>query len=193
MFDIHPPLGKLTLYVVARMFGYEHIEFSFNSIGQNFGDLLFYPQRAFAAICGSLIPPVMYLTCRSLSLSTIASLCTAAMPLLDFLLCVESRLILTDSQLILYLQAAYLFSFLLWQTPRSTPRRYMLLVATAVFAACALSTKYVLAPIITYLHNSPFILARHIITNHSSSLSTFHENKIYKTLVCKDGLHSSHR
>lgn len=142
LFDIHPPLGKLTLVLIAKIFGYEPIDFAFNSIGQSFGDLMFYPQRSFAAICGSLIPPVMYLTCRSLSLSVIVSMCTAAMPLFDFLLCVESRLILTDSQLILHLQCAYLFAFLLWQTPRSTPRRYLFLVMTAIFAASALSTKW---------------------------------------------------
>lgn len=102
---------------------------------------MFYPQRAFAALAGSLIPSVMYLTARSLSLSVETSIATAAMPLFDILLCIESRLILTDSQLILYLQLAYLAAFMLWQTPRSTPRRYFLLVATATAAACALSTK----------------------------------------------------
>lgn len=141
LFDIHPPLGKLTLVAVAKFFGYDPIDFSFSSIGQSFGELMFYPQRSFAALAGSLIPPVMYLTARSLSLSVETSIATAAMPLFDILLCIESRLILTDSQLILYLQLAYLAAFLLWQTPRSTPRRYLLLLATATAAACALSTK----------------------------------------------------
>lgn len=84
----------------------------------------------------------MYLTARLLSLSFFPSLATAAMPLFDMLLCIESRLILTDSQLVLFLQLAYMFAFALWQTPRSTPRRYVLLFFTASFAACALSTKW---------------------------------------------------
>lgn len=142
LFDIHPPLGKLTLATVAKTFGYKPINYTFDSIGQSFDDLVFYPQRAFSALTGSLIPPVMFLTARCLSLSIPSSILTGAMPLFDLLLCVESRLILTDSQLILYLQAAYLFAFLLWKTPRSTPRRYMLLVLTALTAASALTTKW---------------------------------------------------
>lgn len=142
MFDIHPPLGKLTLYAVAKAAGYKIIKFNFRSLGRQFGELVYYPQRAFAALTGSFIPPVMYLTARALSLSFGPSFATAAMPLFDVLLCIESRLILTDSQLILYIQAAYLAAFLLWQTPRSTPRRYLFLVLTALTAAFALSTKW---------------------------------------------------
>lgn len=142
LFDIHPPLGKLTLAAVAKIFGYKPIKYKFDSIGQSFDDLVFYPQRAFSALAGSLIPPVMFLTARCLSLSIPTSIVTAAMPLFDLLLCVESRLILTDSQLIIYLQAAYLFAILLWKTPRSTPRRYLLLILTALAAASALSTKW---------------------------------------------------
>lgn len=128
--------------VVAKLFGYKPANFRFSDIGQPFKDLVYLPQRVFAATAGSLIPPVMYLTARILSLSFFPSLATAAMPLFDMLLCVESRLILTDSQLILFLQLAYMFAFWLWQTPRSTPRRYVLLFCTAFFAACALSTKW---------------------------------------------------
>lgn len=127
---------------VAKAFGYKPAQFRFKEIGQPFHDLVYLPQRAFAATAGSFIPPVMYLTARLLSLSFFPSLATAAMPLFDMLLCVESRLILTDSQLILFLQLAYMFAFWLWQTPRSTPRRYVLLFFTAFFAACALSTKW---------------------------------------------------
>lgn len=127
---------------VAKLFGYQPANFRFKDIGQSFGDALYFPQRAFAAVAGSLIPPVMYLTARVLSLSFLPSLATAAMPLFDMLLCVESRLILTDSQLVLFIQTSYLFAFLLWQTPRSTPRRYILLFLTALFAAAALSTKW---------------------------------------------------
>lgn len=142
LFDIHPPLGKLTLVAVAKLFGYRPIDYSFGSIGQSFGDLVYYPQRAFSALAGSFIPPVMFLTARSLSLSIPASIATAAMPLFDMLLCVESRLILTDSQLILYLQLSYLTAFLLWQTPRSTANRYALLCLTALASASALTTKW---------------------------------------------------
>lgn len=103
---------------------------------------MYYPLRAFSATLGSLIPSVLYLTSRTLSLSVPVAVTTAAMALFDTLLCVESRLILTDAQLILYIQLSLLFALLLWKTPKSTPRRYAFVVLTAVFGAFAVSTKW---------------------------------------------------
>lgn len=99
-------------------------------------------------MAGSLIPPVMFLTCRTLPLSIMTSVTVAAMPLFDFLLCIESRLVLTDSQLILFIQTSMLCAFYLWTTPKSTPRRYFWLFMTAIIGACAISTKWtaVVAP-----------------------------------------------
>eukprot|EP00177_Eucheuma_denticulatum_P006093 GFKZ01011110.1.p1 GENE.GFKZ01011110.1~~GFKZ01011110.1.p1 ORF type:complete len:375 (-),score=31.14 GFKZ01011110.1:852-1976(-) len=84
----------------------------------------------------------MYLTCRTLLFTPLVSLTAAAMPLFDFALCIESRLILTDSQLILFIQSSFLCAFKLWSTPKSTPKRYLWLCLTAFFGACAISTKW---------------------------------------------------
>ena len=142
LFDIHPPLGKLTLLAVAKAAGYKHINYTFDQLGKPYGDLIFYPQRAFSAFLGSFIPPVMFLTARELDLSLPASLFTGAMPLFDMLLCIESRLILTDAQLILYIQLCLLCALKLWNTRKNTVRRYIWLLLTAVFGGCAISTKW---------------------------------------------------
>lgn len=142
LFDIHPPLGKLTLAAAAKLGGYKSQNFSFEQIGTPFGDVVYLPQRALAALVGSLIPPVMFLTGRALDLSVLVSVTAGAAAVFDNLLCIESRLILTDSQLIFFVQAALLCALKLWATPKSTPRRYMWLLLTAVFGGCAISTKW---------------------------------------------------
>ena len=141
-FDIHPPLGKLTLAAVAKLAGYKPLGFTFDRLGKPYGDLIYYPQRAFSALLGSFIPPVMYLTCRTLSLSTLVSIAGASMPLFDMLLCTESRLILTDAQLILYIQLSLLCAFNLWRTRKNTTRRVFWLLSTALFGAFAICTKW---------------------------------------------------
>lgn len=142
LFDIHPPFGKLTLSLAAKLGGYVNRNYTFNNLGQPYGDLVYYPQRVVSASVGSLIPSVMYLIARALGLDPLVSATVGAMPLLDMLLCIESRLILTDSQLVLYSQLALLCALYLWATPKSTPKRYMWLTLTAVFGACAVSTKW---------------------------------------------------
>ncbi|CAN8076547.1 unnamed protein product [Agarophyton chilense] len=142
LFDIHPPFAKLTLTAIAKLTSYDPIPFKFDQLGKPYGQISYYPQRAFSAALGSLIPSVLYLTSRALSLSTAVAVMTGAMALFDMLLCVESRLILTDAQLILYVQLSLLFAVLMWKTPKSTPRRYLFVVLTAVFGAFAVATKW---------------------------------------------------
>lgn len=142
LFDIHPPLGKLTLTAAAKLGGYKNINYTFDALGKPYGDLVYIPQRVLSATAGSFIPPVMFFTCRALAFSVIVSVTVAAMPLFDFLLCIESRLILTDSQLILFIQTSLLCAFKLWTTPKSTRRRYFWLFCTAFMGACAVSTKW---------------------------------------------------
>lgn len=143
LFDIHPPLGKLTLTAVAKLSGYKSLNFSFDALGKPYPkDFVYIPQRAFAALAGSFIPSVLYMTCRTLSMSTAVSITTACMALFDMLLCVESRLILTDSQLILFIQGSLLCALKMWQTPKSTPKRYYWVFMTALVGACAVSTKW---------------------------------------------------
>lgn len=103
---------------------------------------MYVPQRMLAASFGSLIPAVLYLTCRALDLTPLASLVAAVLSATDTLLLIESRLVLTDSQLIFYIQAALLCALLLWRAPKGSRRRLGFLVATAAFGGCAISTKW---------------------------------------------------
>lgn len=142
LFDIHPPLGKLTMVAAAKLGGYQALNYAFESIGKPYGDVVFYPQRALAATFGSFIPPLLYLTCRKLGISIIASVTAATMAVTDMMLCIESRLILTDSQLIFFIQSSLFSALHLWSTPKSTPRRFFWLIMTALSGTCAISTKW---------------------------------------------------
>lgn len=144
LFDIHPPLAKLVLYAVAHAAGYTPApdDFKFDRIGKLFGDVMYVPQRVAAGAVGSLIPPVLYLTCRALDAGVLPSLAAAALSITDTLLLIESRLVLTDSQLIFYIQAALLCALLLWRAPRRSRARAACLVATALFGGAAVATKW---------------------------------------------------
>lgn len=144
LFDIHPPLGKLLLYGAGWLGGYvpAPVGYKFDRIGKDFGDVLYVPQRVLAASFGSLVPGVLYLTCRALDAGVLPSLVAAVLSVTDTLLLIESRLVLTDSQLILYIQAALFCALMLWRTPKRTAARRAWLVATAVFGGCAVSTKW---------------------------------------------------
>lgn len=144
LFDIHPPLGKLVLHTVGRMTGMPPAseEFQFDRIGKQFADRLFVSHRAASATFGSLIPPTLFLTCRALDLGYLPSIVGAVLSLTDMLLLIESRLVLTDSQLILYIHAALLCALHLWRSPKRTGERRAWLLATAFFGGCAVSVKW---------------------------------------------------
>jgi dolichyl-phosphate-mannose-protein mannosyltransferase len=144
LFDIHPPLAKLLLYAAGWLGGYVPApdDYKFDMIGKEFGNMLYVPQRTLAATFGSLIPATLYLTCRALGVGVLPALTAASLSVTDTLLLIESRLVLTDSQLIFYIQAALLCALMLWRTSKRTAARRAWLVATSVFGGCAISTKW---------------------------------------------------
>jgi dolichyl-phosphate-mannose-protein mannosyltransferase len=144
LFDIHPPLAKLALFAAAKAGGYAPApgDYKFDHIGKLFGDNVYVPQRLAAAAFGSLVPPTLYLTCRAVDVGVLPSLVAAVLSLTDTLLLIESRLVLTDSQLIFYIQAALYCAISLWRTPKRTSARRAWLIATALFGGCAMSTKW---------------------------------------------------
>lgn len=143
LFDIHPPFSKLVLSLVVYFAGYDvNKEFEFDDIGKPYGDLLYYPQREVSAFLGSMIPSVLYLTCRALDLSIAPSITAGAIAMFDMNLCIESRLIVTDAQLILYIQLSLLFALYLWRTRKNTISRRVYLILTAFFGGCGIATKW---------------------------------------------------
>lgn len=144
-FDIHPPLGKLTLAAGGRLGGYTHVPgFYYDKIGKNYtiDGVRFLPLRVTAATFGVASVPLTYTLARTLAMSPAAAVLAATANLCDFLSLIEARLILVDSQLLFYCQAALLAALRLWQTTPRTAARVGWLLTTGVLSGCALSIKH---------------------------------------------------
>eukprot|EP00177_Eucheuma_denticulatum_P005033 GFKZ01009162.1.p1 GENE.GFKZ01009162.1~~GFKZ01009162.1.p1 ORF type:complete len:512 (+),score=24.51 GFKZ01009162.1:179-1714(+) len=142
-FDIHPPLGKLTLAYLGYFVGYRpDPEFGYDSIGKNYGAVLYYPLREVAVIFGVLTVPLMYSTARSLNVSWVGSLLCAGLFCFDNLNIIESRLILMDSQIVFYLVLSLYCALHLWRAKPRTLQRFFWLTATGFVAGCSISVKW---------------------------------------------------
>jgi len=98
-FDIHPPIGKLIIAGGAYLSGYSG-EFSFEFIGQIYGDVPIQNIRMTTAFIGALLPVVIFILLLQVGVSFPFSLLGAGAVALDNALVVESRFILTDSILL---------------------------------------------------------------------------------------------
>ena len=148
LFDIHPPLAKMTFYALGSLLGHDPgpgAEFQFK--GQmgtpyhNFNQ--FYPLRFIASFFGALVVPVMYLSCRALKISPSTSIVGASLVLWETCLLAESRSILTDSQLVFW-NALTIFAMLkLFNTPQdNTASLHRWMIATAVCCGCVFGVKF---------------------------------------------------
>lgn len=148
-FDIHPWLGKLTLAFFAWLGGFHAHGFDYQ-IRKVYPNNDYLLVRAVSAFFGSLCVPLMYLVCRELRIGITSSVLGALLPLLDSLLLIESRLILTDSQLMFYLNLTLLCALRFWNAAETKGvaggrKYYAYLLATAVSGALAVSIKWTAA------------------------------------------------
>ena len=142
-FDIHPPLGKLTLAFFGWLVGYRSIEgFDYDEIGKDYGSVLYYPLREVAAVFGVLTVPLLYMTARELGVSWIGALVSAGLFCFDNLNVIESRLILMDSQIVFYLVLSLYCALRLWKSKRGTQARFTWLTITGLVCGCSLSVKW---------------------------------------------------
>lgn len=142
-FDIHPPLGKLTLAVFGWLVGYRPVEsFGYDSIGKDYGHVLYYPLREIAAIFGAVTVPLMYATGRKIGMSWVGALLCAGLFCFDNLNVIESRLILMDSQIVFYLVLSVYCALHLWSSRRQTWSRYFWLTVTGLISGCSVSVKW---------------------------------------------------
>lgn len=146
VFDIHPPLAKLTHWVLGTWLGHEC---TFDFTAEHPNDKYHSPEqyvhmREVSALFGSLVIPLGYLLARRLGLSYAASMAVGAMLFADTLLLSETRLILTDSQLFFYTVLSLYCAFRLWQSNGrdSKWKTSFWVVATAVSCGCAFSVKF---------------------------------------------------
>lgn len=142
-FDIHPPLGKLTLASFGWMVGYRpDPAFGYDEIGKDYGSVLYYPLREIAAWFGVVTVPLMYATARTLGVSWVGSFLCACLFCFDNLNIIESRLILMDSQIVLYLVLSLYCALSLWKAKYGTRARFFWLTATGLVSGCSISVKW---------------------------------------------------
>jgi len=145
LFDIHPPLAKMTFALLGQILGHDpgpnsvypfkgQMNVPYHNINQ------YYHLRLIASFFGSLVAPVLYLAARHvLSCSPSTAIVTGSLVVYDTLLLMESRGILTDSQLIFWNAVAIYFMLgLLWKNTDSN----LWLVATGFAMGCAFSVKF---------------------------------------------------
>jgi dolichyl-phosphate-mannose--protein O-mannosyl transferase len=102
-FDIHPPLGKLTFWAVAAIFGYDYNNCEFEEINKDYGpECQYYIMRATASAFSVLTVVLIYLCARNFGASVYGGLIAAALLIFDNLNLTESRLVLIDSQLVFW-------------------------------------------------------------------------------------------
>ncbi len=122
-FDIHPPLGKLLLGLLAHFLGQANVGL-----------------RLLPALAGTLIIPVFYVLLRQLKANRRMATLGAALLLLDNALLVESRFVLIDSMLILFGLTAV--SFYLAARARTGTARWIFLALAGFAAGLTASTKW---------------------------------------------------
>lgn len=130
-FDIHPPLGKLLLAGWAKLFGISAAVRSTDPL---------VALRVLPALAGTALVVVFYLFLRELTASRRVATFGAALLLLDNAILVESRLILTDSMLLLFGIGA--LTLYLAAQRRTGRAHWIMLTASAVLAGMAASTKW---------------------------------------------------
>lgn len=142
-FDIHPPLGKLTLALFGWLAGYRPVAgFNYDPIGKDYMEVLYYPMREVAAVFGAATVPLLYATARRLGMSWVGALVASGLYCFDNLNVIESRLILMDSQIMFYLVLSLYCALELWKTPPRTWKRLQWLSLTGIVCGCSMSVKW---------------------------------------------------
>jgi dolichyl-phosphate-mannose--protein O-mannosyl transferase len=134
-FDLHPPLGKLILFVTGWIAGLDP-GFSFATNHLPFPDPSYVVLRVPPRIAGTLLPLVLVGLALELGVTRFAAFVVGALAALDNALLVISRFALLDSFLLLFGFGA------LWCYLRARRRGRRWLVAAALLAGAALSVKW---------------------------------------------------
>ncbi|GAA5849104.1 hypothetical protein JCM8547_006446 [Rhodosporidiobolus lusitaniae] len=102
--DVHPPLAKLLITLVAYLSGFKGGSFDFKDIGREYGPdhVPYIAMRLLPATLGLALVPLTYLTLRALQLRPATALLGATFVLFENGLITQSRFILLDSPLIFF-------------------------------------------------------------------------------------------
>lgn len=102
--DVHPPLAKLLITLMAFVSGFQGGSFDFKDIGGEYGpaNVPYIPMRMLPATLGLLLVPLAYLTLRALQTRPTTALLGSLFVLFENGLITQSRFILLDSPLIFF-------------------------------------------------------------------------------------------
>lgn len=142
-FDIHPPLGKLTLALFGWLVGYRpDPNFSYHQTGREYNSVLYYPLREISAVFGVITVPLLYTTARTLGLSWVGAGLCAGLFCFESLNIIQSRLIVLESQLIFYLVLSLYCALKLWKSTPGSWGRLFWLSLTGLASGCSMSVKW---------------------------------------------------
>lgn len=120
-FDIHPPLGKLLLWAVAKQINGFNCSFDFSAIGKPYPDNNYVYLRSLPALSSALQVPLLYLCCRELGLSVLASTICGIFLGFDLATIGDCRFILTDSFMFFFILLTFYCCLRLWKSIENSP------------------------------------------------------------------------
>ncbi|KAF7186947.1 Dolichyl-phosphate-mannose--protein mannosyltransferase 4 [Pseudocercospora fuligena] len=145
-FDVHPPFGKLLFAFAGWLVGYDG-SFLFENIGDSYIDnhVPYVAYRAMPALMGALTVSVTYLIMWESGYSLPACILAASLVLFDNAHVGQTRLILLDATLVLFMALSVL-CYIRFYKLRHDPfgrKWWKWLLLTGICMSCVISTKYV--------------------------------------------------
>jgi len=136
-FDIHPPLGKMIMAMIAKTTQYKgDIEYG-NKLGMEYeiNELFYVSQRMTPAIFSAMTSPLIFAACRCLSLSTFSSFCAGFILSTDMSIIVEGKFILSDGMLHFF-TTLHIFALCLFLNDNLEERAIFAGITLGAAAAC---------------------------------------------------------
>ncbi|KAF2724448.1 glycosyltransferase family 39 protein [Polychaeton citri CBS 116435] len=145
-FDVHPPFGKLLFAFAGWLVGYDG-SFLFENIGDSYitNKVPYVAYRSMPALMGSLTVSTVYWIMWESGYSLPATIVAASIVLFDNAHVGQTRLILLDATLVLFM-ALSILSYIRFYKLRHAPfsrKWWKWLLLTGVSMSCVISTKYV--------------------------------------------------
>ncbi|GAA5931969.1 hypothetical protein JCM1841_006118 [Sporobolomyces salmonicolor] len=145
-FDVHPPLAKLLLAFAGWVIGYDG-HFEFENIGESYVDnkVPYIGLRTLPALLGSAIPAAVYAVMRESGYPRVVALLSCSLVLFDNAHIAQTRLILLDAPLVLFMCLAF-YSYIRFYKLRYsefTRPWWTWMLLTGVFLSLTISCKMV--------------------------------------------------
>jgi len=142
-FDAHPPLGKILIAFVGKIFGAKpDPNFDYEYPKEYPNKETYLPFRILSALLGSFLPILGWLIIREFGGSKIASVLAGAFLLFDSAIMLESRLILLEIILVFFLILTFYFYFKFKKQKIFSHSWYIFLILCGVLLGCAISVKW---------------------------------------------------